>query len=105
MTWYITSVLYIDLNSLPENIQFQVSKQRYKNSETINYWSELSPSGNDWNENCNLQSLNEYYEDQKVNFNGSFTEFIEKYNLLLDKYIIDQNIPLKDVTDIIINCS
>jgi len=78
MNYTIRSVLFIDLHSLPENIQTQVLKQANGNRDS--------------------------FEEQKSNnnFKGSFKEFIEKYNLLLDKHLIDNNVPLDNVTDIII---
>lgn len=104
MNFTIRSVLFIDLKSLPENVQTQVLKQANGSRDSFNYWSELSPSNSFWNEICNLKCLEEYFEDQKANnnFKGSFEEFIEKYNLLLDKHLIDNNVPLDNVTNIII---
>ena len=101
------SILIIQLVSLPENIRNQVLKQRLKPwSQVINYYSALTHYISSRNENYSLKSLEEYFEDQRINnnFQGSFEEFIDKRDLLLEKYLTDNNILADSVSEITIEC-
>ncbi len=101
------SILIIQLSSLPEDIRNQVLKQRNKPwSQVINYYSALTHYISSRYENYSLKSLEEYFEDQKTNnnFQGSFEEFIDKRDLLLEKYLTDNNILTDSVSEITIEC-
>lgn len=101
------SILIIQLASLPEDIQDQVLKQKLKPwSQVINYYSALTHYISSRNENYSLKCLEEYFEDQKTNnnFQGSFEDFINKRDLLLEKYLTDNNILVDSVSEITIEC-
>lgn len=103
----LRSILVIQLASLSKDIQDQVLKQRIKPwSQVINYYSALTHYNLSQNKNYSLKSIEEYFEYQKTNnnFQGSFEDFIDKFNLLLEKYLIDNNILVNNVFEIIIEC-
>jgi hypothetical protein len=107
VTYPARSVLIIQLASLPEDVQNQVLKQRFKPwSQVINYYSALTHFISSRNENYTSKSLEEYFEDQKTNnnFQGSFGDFINKRDLLLEKYLTDNSILVDSVSEITIEC-
>lgn len=98
------TILYIDYLSLPDEMAKEVNNWLgFGNDRQLpmSRRSEFDASS------LNQATLEDYYKDQiETNgFEGTLEDFIDKYGLKFEKYLIDQNLDLEGVDEIVINIS
>ena len=103
------TVLVIEFTKLPKEIREFVKEAidwRFHNDTLIEWNSEMSPmNGKTWDKSLSLNEIKEYHKDQvKTNgYEGDFDQFVVKYGLVFDMWLLDKKADLAGVEEIYID--
>ncbi len=98
-----TLCFIIKRKTLPKDIQDEVHEwERFNNNGLVELYSELNGE-----HHKGITAIEDYFKDQceTNNYRGDINAFINDYNLLIDKWLIDQKFDLTGVKKILIDCS
>ena len=104
------NVIIIEWVSLPQKYKDIIYDQvNFRNDIFLEYLSEMSPAGadlgeEDWGDTLTQNNIQEYYTDQcETNgYKGSLEDFIVKYGLEFDCWLLENNADLKGIKRILI---
>jgi hypothetical protein len=111
MQYSIKNTIIIEYTSLPENIKNDIASWcGFSNDCLLPFRSEFEPCSSDrgtdsWDTSLTQEQLEEYHKDQieTNNFKGDLENFILRYGLTFEKFLIDQKIDLKGIDKILID--
>jgi len=102
------TVLFLKYTELPQEIQEAVQNkvaERFANDIYLKLWSEFEPDeGSTWADELTQANIEAYHRDQQEtnNFDGTLEEFIDRYGLAIEKWLVDTEVDLTGVEEILI---
>jgi len=98
----VKRILELDYHCLPKHIKNKLNLDKSKPRNE--YWSEFVGSERESWADLNRKGLTEFHRKKKIadDFDGTFEEMVEDYDLILDLWLVEKRINLIGIDVIVI---